>query len=203
MDEIAAPMRVEKGKILLRRGDFPAALYVVSSGLFKVSVQNPDGREQVLYFAPTGVPILEAYLPGEFTTRTKIVAETASSAWRIPTDLLTVLVEQSPPLALAMIRLFAFRLVRRDDVIVNKTGRRVDARLAEFLHAKAVKLPADKPLVIPRTLTGEQAGARLGTVRSEVSRALIRLRRRGLVDFTVKTITVIDLEGLELAAITG
>jgi CRP/FNR family transcriptional regulator len=203
LDEIATPMRVEKGDLLLRKGSFPAALYVVASGMFKISVQNPDGREQVLYFAPAGVPIMEAYLPGEFVTRTKVVAESAASVWKIPTDLLTVLVADSPPLALAMLRLFAFRLVRRDDIITNKTGRHVNARLAEFLHAKAVKIPAGQPLVIPRTLTGEQAGARLGTVRSEVSRALIRLKRRGLVSFTIKAITVLDLEGLEIAAITG
>jgi len=32
---------------------------------------------------------------------------------------------------------------------------------------------------------------------------LIRLKRRGLVSFTIKAITVLDLEGLEIAAITG
>lgn len=203
IDEIAESVRLAKGDLLLRKDAFPAAFYVVASGLFKISVQNPDGREQVLYFAQEGVPIMEAYLPGELTPRTKVVAECASSVWRIPTDRLTVLVAESPPLALAMLRLFAFRIVRRDDVITNKTGRHVDARLAEFLHSKAAKLPPDGPLVIRRTLTGEQAGARLGTVRSEVSRALIRLRRRGLVSFTTKTITVLDLEGLAIAASTG
>lgn len=203
IDEIATLVRVPQGDALFCRGEFAAAFFVVASGMLRVSVQNPDGREQVLYFAPSGVPVIESYLPGELTTRVKAVAEKASTVWRIPTDRLTVLVAESPPLALAMLRLFAFRLVRRDDAIFNKTGRHVNARLAEFLHERASKIPAGEPLVIDRTLTGEQCGARLGTVRSEVSRALIRLRNRGLLTFTIKTITILDMEGLAVAAATG
>lgn len=203
LDEIAAPMQVEKGEILFGKNAFPAALYVVASGLFKISVRAPDWREQVLYFAPEGVPIVESYLPGELTTRVTVTAELPSSVWRLATDRLTVLAEESAPLALALIRLFAFRLVRRDSIIESKTGLTVNARLAGFLLEKVRGIPDGEPLVIPRLLSGDQAGARLGAARTELSRALARLRDLRILSFTAKEITILDLAKLKTIALKG
>lgn len=203
LDEIAEPVQVEKGETLFAKGAFPAALYVVASGLFKISVRAPDWREQILYFATEGVPIVESYLPGSLTTRVSAVAERPSSAWRLPTDRLTVMASESPPLALALIRLFAYRLARRDALVESKTGLTVNARLAEFLLERIAKVPEGEPLVIPRTLSGDQAGARLGAARSELSRALGRLRELGILSFTAKSITIHDVKKLRITAVKG
>ena len=77
--------------------------------------------------------------------------------------------------------------------------RSVQRRLASFLFSLAVRSGAEagKPHVIPRQLDMNTVAARLGTVREEISRALNRMQRDGIVRLSRQEIIVTDLAALE------
>ena len=54
-----------------------------------------------------------------------------------------------------------------------------------------------KPVVIPRQLDMNTVAARLGTVREEISRALNRMQREGVLSLSRQEIVVLDIQALE------
>ena len=56
---------------------------------------------------------------------------------------------------------------------------------------------AGKSCVIPRQLDMNTVAARLGTVREEISRALNRMQRDGILSLSRQEIVVLDLNALE------
>lgn len=207
----AVALDVAKRKALFTPSDFDDdkrrlegtydGLYVVRSGLFKVRVASCDGREQVLYFAGAGKIVTEGFVPGDLETRASMVALTrGASAWRIDTERVVQLMAECPPLVLAVLRSITHRVVRTHQMISDTLGRRIDERMATFLLEQVRRIPEGKALVLPRVVTVDQLSMRLGTVRSEAGRALIRLERAGIIVVEKKRVIVRDVARLEHAS---
>jgi len=88
-----------------------------------------------------------------------------------------------------------------DEVVktLDLSLRSVQRRLASFLYSLAIRSGAEqgKPHVIPRALDMNTVAARLGTVREEISRALNRMQREGILKLSRQEIVVLDLSALE------
>ena len=176
-------------------------LFLVRSGEFKLSLISSEGREQILYLAGQGKLIGEGFLPREVQCAASAFAMVDSEIWRFDSDHVIKHIARSEAMAFALMRHMAFRSNRLIDLVLDLSLRSVQRRLASFLFTLAVRSGAEQgqPHVIPRALDMNTVAARLGTVREEISRALNRMQREGVLKLSRQEIIVIDLGALEFA----
>jgi CRP-like cAMP-binding protein len=199
LNQIAELLDVKRKRSLFRRGEPGPGLFLVKSGEFKLSLISSEGREQILYLAEPGKLIGEGFLPRDVQCAASAFAMLDSEVWRLETDAVVKLVARSEALAFALMRQMAFRANRLIDLVLDLSLRSVERRLASFLFTLAVRNNAEQgtPCVIPRQLDMNTVAARLGTVREEISRALNRMQRNGILSLSRQEIVVLDLGALE------
>lgn len=196
---IAELLEVKRKRSIFRRGEPGPGLFLVKSGEFKLSLISSEGREQILYLAEPGKLVGEGFLPRDVQCAASAFAMVDSEVWRFETEGVIKLVSKDEGLAFALMRHMAFRANRLIDLVLDLSLRSVERRLASFLFTLAVRTGAEqgKPCVIPRQLDMNTVAARLGTVREEISRALNRMQRNGILSLSRQEIVVIDLAALE------
>lgn len=192
-------LEVKRKRSIFRRGEPGPGLFLVKSGEFKLSLISSEGREQILYLAEPGKLIGEGFLPSDVQCAASAFAMVDSEVWRFETDGVIKLISKDEGLAFALMRHMAFRANRLIDLVLDLSLRSVERRLASFLFTLAVRSGAEqgKPCVIPRQLDMNTVAARLGTVREEISRALNRMQRNGILSLSRQEIVVLDLAALE------
>lgn len=197
--ELATRTEFKRKRPLFRRGDPGCGLFLVRSGEFKLSLISSEGREQILYLAGTGKLIGEGFLPHEVQCAASAFAMSDGEVWRFEHDDVVRMNAKSEAIAFAMMRHMAFRANRLIDLILDLSLRSVQRRLASFLYMLALRGGAEqgKPHIIPRALDMNTVAARLGTVREEISRALNRMQREGILKLSRQEIVVLDLAALE------
>lgn len=197
--DIAEPTEVKRKRSIFRRGEPGPGLFLVKTGEFKLSLISSEGREQILYLAEPGKLIGEGFLPRDVQCAASAFAMVDSEVWRFESDAVIRLIGSSEVLAFALMRQMAFRANRLIDLVLDLSLRSVQRRLASFLFTLAVRNGAEpgKPTVIPRQLDMNTVAARLGTVREEISRALNRMQRDGILSLSRQEIVVLDLSALE------
>ncbi len=194
-------IELKRKRSLFRRGEPGPGLFLVRSGEFKLSLISSEGREQILYLAEPGKLIGEGFLPSDVQCAASAFAMQDSEVWRFATDKIIHLAGRSEALTLALMRHMAFRNNRLIDLVLDLSLRSVERRLASFLLSLAARTGGEpnEPHVIPRQLDMNTVAARLGTVREEISRALNRMQRGGVLSLSRQEITVLDLAALERA----
>lgn len=190
---------VKRKRSIFRRGEPGPGLFLVKSGEFKLSLISSEGREQILYLAEGGRLIGEGFLPPQVQCAASAFAMSDSEVFRFDTAKVVRLVSRSEALAFALMRHMAFRANRLIDLVLDLSLRSVQRRLASFLFTLAIRQGGEpgKPVVIPRQLDMNTVAARLGTVREEISRALNRMQREGILSLSRQEIVVLDLAALE------
>lgn len=192
-------IEIKRKRSVFRRGEEGPGFFLVRSGEFKLSLISAEGREQILYLAGPGKIIGEGFLPTGVPCAASAFAMADSEAWRIDTDEMVKFMAQSEALAFAVMRQMAFRSNRLIDLVLDLSLRSVQRRLASFLYNLAIRSGAQPGQlhVIPRQLDMNTVAARLGTVREEISRALNRMQREGVLRLSRQEIVVADLQALE------
>jgi len=194
----AARRRFGKGAIVFSEGDVSNRVVLVVSGRLKVSVSSDDGREVVLGYRERGD------LLGEFTAidgqphLASVTAVEPTEALVLPADRFLAALEERPAAAMELLRSVIVRLRDADrkrlEIASLDAAGRLARRLVELaeLHGE----PADGGIRITLPITQQELAGWVGTSREAVSKALHRLRERGLIDVQRRSITVLDLEGL-------
>ncbi len=190
---------VKRKRSIFRRGEPGPGLFLVKTGEFKLSLISSEGREQILYLAEPGRIIGEGFLPPQVQCAASAFAMSDSEVWRFDTNAVVSKISRSEALAFALMRHMAFRANRLIDLVLDLSLRSVQRRLASFLFTLAVRQGGEpgQPVVIPRQLDMNTVAARLGTVREEISRALNRMQREGILSLSRQEIVVLDLAALE------
>jgi CRP/FNR family transcriptional regulator len=194
-------LEIKRKRSIFRRGEPGPGLFLVRTGELKLSLISSEGREQILYLAEPGKIISEGFLPRDVQCAASAFAMVDSEVWRFDTDQVLRMLGSSEALALALMRHMAFRTNRLIDLVLDLSLRSVERRLASFLFTLAIRHGAEpgKPCTIPRHLDMNTVAARLGTVREEISRALNRMQRNGILSLSRQEIVVLDLGELERA----
>lgn len=190
---IAIPLQRPAGTVIQVEGDPAEAMYIVVSGRVKISRIGPGGREQVLNVIPRGghfntVPIFD---DGPCPANAEALTDVQLLA--LPRDAMRRVVEEHPPLALALLREFTGRLRHLVNLVDTLALHTVQGRLAGLLleQAEAAERGAE---VVP--LTQAEMAARIGTVREMVGRTLKTFEALGLIRVERGSIAVVDREGL-------
>jgi CRP/FNR family transcriptional regulator len=189
---------VAKGSALFEPGE-PRRLYRVESGAICHYVQSAQGEDQIIEFAFAGDIIGLGHLATHVTTA-KAMVETSVSAIT-DADLERALANDN--------RLF-FRLAeageREFDYLKNKSLNADPSspiqRLANFLLA-IVSINASEgrePLIVADDVSSGYVAEQLQVSIDMLAKALLSLRRSGLVDVSGNGLRILDIAALETLA---
>ena len=190
---IAVPLQRPAGAFIQLEGDPAQAMYVVAQGRVKIARIGSNGREQVLNVIPAGghfntVPIFDG---GACPANAQALTDVTLLA--LPCDPMRRVVEQHPPLALALLKEFTGRLRHLVNLVDELALQTVQGRLAGMLLEQAAAAERGEPAA---PLTQAEMAARLGTVREMVGRTLKSFEALGLIRLDRGQITILDRVGL-------
>lgn len=194
--------KVARGAALFTDGQTAEGLFVIRTGEIKLTKSGKDSREQILYLARPGRPVVEGVRFDGGTYPASAVAMRAASAVLITNQSLAMLGDARPEILRLLLDLRARRSDRTLALVSDLSLRTVPARLASFiatLVARRVDRGEDARNLV-RDLTTETVAGRLGTVREEISRGLAYLEREGALKVSPDLIEVVDVTRLETIA---
>ena len=185
----AMPLRAPSGSVLFRPGDPCKGFVLLRSGRARVDLIAEDGHALLLYRVEPGqaCAITTSCLFAGEAYSAEGTAETDCEGLLLPAALFSRLVEDSAAFRTFVLAGFAARLGALMGRIEDLSFRSVDARLADYLLARA-----------PGTVaaTQQDIAADIGTAREVVSRRLAAFAKAGLVRTERGAITPLDLDGL-------
>lgn len=199
----AKPRVVSKGDMLCTAATPISRLFVVHSGLLKISRITAQGREQIIRTVTPGEVVGErAFLTGEISQE-QIVALEDSRICTFEHQDLSTLLAQYPDVGARMLRTLSDRLASVERLLASVTSSDVEARVAAYL----LDLPqrfAGNQMVVTLPMAKHEVAAYLGTTPETVSRKLSSLvKQRAISLRSSREIAIVDPEALrELAANT-
>ena len=193
------PKRFRKGARIIVQGDHSDNVFITLSGLTKVTLDTPDGREIVLSVLGSGE------LLGEFEVIEGMPQRSAGNVALlpvecrvIPADEFMAALETHPQMLLALVRVILSRLRAADRRREASASMGVSRSLAGFLVELVDRYGTADGSVIDISIhvTQEELASLVSTSRDSAVRGLSTLRTRGLIATRRRQIIVTDLDGL-------
>ncbi len=199
---IAVSRPLVAGEHLFFDGDSSEGFFAVESGRIKIYKMAADGREQVLHLVGPGQTFALASLFGEGAYLANAEAVQPSRLWLIPKEPFLELVRAEPELAFKLLAYLAGWMKRLLSLVETLSLKNVEARLAEYLLARAQEAGdmTDEGLVITFDVEKKMVASRIGTISETFSRTLKKLKDRGLIREENSRIIIIDIGSLQKMA---
>lgn len=203
LEAIAEYRSLDGGEHLFFDGDPSQGFFAVESGRIKVYKMAQDGREQVLHLVGPGQIFALASLFGEATYLANAEAIQPTKLWLIPREPFLDLVQAEPELALKLLAYLAGWMKRLLSLVETLSLKNVEARLAEYLLARAKESGhlTDEGIVFTLDMEKKMVASRIGTISETFSRTLKKLKDRGFIrEENSNIIIIIDIAGLKKMA---
>jgi len=194
IESIAHARDYRKGSYVFSQGEPGDTMYIVGSGLVKISVASADGREKTL----------DILRPGDFFGEMALLDESPRSASAVILEDSTLLVlyrndfyqtiVSNPKLVNRLLHTFVKRLREADAQISDLAFQSVAGRIARALLTFAEKFgqATDKGQALAIRLTHQDLAALVGTSRETATKALGKFRDEGSIDATEQSIVIIN-----------
>jgi CRP-like cAMP-binding protein len=194
--ELGRPREFAKGAVVFLEGDPPGEVYGVLRGKVKLWISTRDGREVAVAYKQHGELFGElAAIDGLPRSASAAVLEDATLMAVAPSRFMGF-VEQSPSLAVPLMRMLAYRLREANghqtSVRTRSALERVTASLVDLADRSGVALDGRATVA----LRHDDLAAWAGVNREAVSRALGQLRRDDLVATARGRVDLLDLPRL-------
>jgi CRP-like cAMP-binding protein len=199
--KIAREKTFVKNEVIFSEGDVGSGFYINIEGLVKIFKLSPDGKEQILHIFGPGEPYGEVPV---FSGRTfPANAETLSKcrALFFPRNAIVDLITKNPSIALNMLAVLSLRLRRFTVQVENLSLKEVPGRLAT--HFLMLSHEQEQTNTIHLNISKSQLASLLGTIPETLSRILRKMAEQNLIDVAGRKIKLLDIEGLEMLALTG
>jgi len=162
---------------------------IVLSGMARVFLRTPDGRQVTLRHARAGGSIGIGALLGKGAVSAQAVTD--CRVMRLDNEQIARLAEHDSRLALAIARELSVRLMETyDEMVVRERGSLRQRLARQLLHLAGERGHADQPLVLP--MSHEELADAVGSAREVVSRHLARFQSENIVALDRGRITLID-----------
>lgn len=185
--DAATPLDCEAGQTVLHQDEPSPGMFLIESGVVKVSRLNHNGREYILTVLDQGSTFNDVTIWDQGANPASVIAQTDCRIWCFPCQVILDIAIRHPALALIM----AANMARQARYLVGELDGlsmcSVKARLARFLLNQS---GANNYLRV--LLTQEEMASHLGTVREMVSRSLHRFKRDGIIQMQPEVITILD-----------
>lgn len=202
IDAASRTRRLAAGESIIRENDPPGGVSLVQEGLACRYKILPDGRRSILGFiVPGDLCDLRVFILEKMDH--SICALTATTVATLPREAVLDILERFPHLTRALWWSTLVEEAVTREWVVNVGQRTALARLAHlfcelFYRLAAVGLTNGGVFELP--LTQAELADSLGLSTVHVNRTLQELRRSGLLALRGKQVEILDLPGLEAAA---
>lgn len=169
---------------------------ILLSGMVRVFLRTPAGRQVTLRHARPGGSIGIGALLGEGAVSAQAVTDCA--VMRLDHAQVLRLAEEHPSLGIAIAKELSIRLIETYREIVLREQGSLRQRLARQLLHFAGEVDPERPLVLP--ISHEELADAVGSAREVVSRHLARFRSEEIVALDRGHITLVDPVRLEETA---
>jgi CRP/FNR family transcriptional regulator, cyclic AMP receptor protein len=206
LEELAHRARdahLEPGEVLGRpQQEGNEELYVLKDGRVQLYVQIPNGGEVTLSVVEGGSIFGELALGGLRSGEVYARALVPSLVCSLKTQNVQQLIESSPQVGIAMVRLLSERLREAEVRLAELAYQQVPARLANLiLRLSATEgIMTREGIKIATTYTHRQLASMIVAQREAVTRAMSELRGEGAIGMVGRRILVTDREALERTA---
>jgi len=192
-----AKRRVRCGEYLLRSGTAFQHLYVVRTGMFKSTLLDAEGREQVIGFQMAGEVLGMDGIEREICQSNSVALED-SEVWEISYGRLESLCRQDAAIQRLFHRLMSREIQRDCHMMLLLGSMNAEERLAAFLINLSQRLLArgySATRFILR-MSRREIGSYLGLTLETVSRVFSRLQREGMIRAELKSVELKDVARL-------
>lgn len=188
---------LKRGDFLFRSGDRFAALYAVHTGFLKTQILHDDGREHIAGFQMAG-DIIGMDAINSATHACDAVALEDCDICELPYEHLETLSRELPSLQRHLHRLMSREIVRDQQVMMLLGSMRAEERLASFLLDLSERFAARgySASQFQLRMSREEIGSHLGLKLETVSRAFSHFQESGLIDIHIRSVHLLDLNGL-------
>jgi CRP/FNR family transcriptional regulator, dissimilatory nitrate respiration regulator len=197
--EITSHQSINKGTILFSQGDGAHGFYLVAEGRIKIYRLSPNGQEYVMRIVGPGETIAEAAVFSGKTFPASAEALEDSRLYYLNKSDFTILIRESPQLALNMMTGLSLLLRELAQQVEDLSLKEVSARLARFLIEEAEKIssvPANG-LELPLEMKKNLLASRLGTIGETLSRTLAKMKQREIININKDIIIIRNFERLK------
>lgn len=200
--EVGPLERLRRGSVLLDSGPSTGGLFLIESGLVKMTRTSDDGRSLILsVMGPHQIAGVESLAQAELAHRTNLICLTDVTGYRIPLSTAKRLLSSLPELAAGIVNYLLLqdqeRISRIEMLTLYDVEHRILHALAEL--AQLVKPNADgASYSIP--ITQVELASLVGATRETTSSTLSLLQTRNLVTLGRRLVTAVEPKMLMDAA---
>lgn len=205
IQETARERRFRRGEILQPAGEVPENLYILRSGLVKVSSVSPEGKEQILRLLHPGEVLGELALFRALPSETSATALENGSACQLNRKDLEAAVRRFPDLALSLLAVLSERLEHAERVAAWLGLMDVEKRLARLildLAERVATVRSGEPAMVLLPVSKQQLALVLGTSQETLSRKLSLFQQRGWIRLDGRRRIVVQ-DRMALAQLAG
>ncbi|WP_420266235.1 Crp/Fnr family transcriptional regulator [Candidatus Magnetominusculus dajiuhuensis] len=180
------PFKYRRDEVIFMHGDPSDTMYFLGRGLVRLSKLSYDGRKFTLDIVEPGGFFGELCLAGEAQRRSIAEAAEDVSGFEIKKAVFEGYLVKRPEIAIKLIKIISDKRIEMEnileDMIFMDVENRVVSLLLKYTEGGTVKL----------TLTHQEIADMTGTTRVSASRAIVTLRKRGLIDTNGHRIVLIN-----------
>ena len=194
--------RCKPSEYVIRRDGTDRDVYFVVSGLVRVGVTTPQGRNIILRDVPAGDLFGEHSAIDGRSRFADVVAVRETLLASMPPEAFRAILANYPPVRERLLRVLSGAVRDLTSRVLELGARRVQGRVwAELVRlARVVQSAggaAGKSARIERAPTHHEIASRVGTSREEVTREFSRLARQGLLERQGRALLIRDVAALE------
>lgn len=199
VEQMSKVQRFKRKQAIFMPGDASDQIFLIKSGLVKVSKVTEEGKELTLMFLSQGELFGELAVFDNTPRNTMAEAHEETIICGIASDEFLKFMMARPQVGLQLTRIIAERRRKLENKIDNLLFKGAHARLAGLF----VELAADfgvrdsRGTIINLKLTHREMANLIGSTRETVSFALIDLKKDGMIETDGKRVILLDLARLE------
>jgi CRP-like cAMP-binding protein len=187
--------KLQQGEVLALQGDISPRLFLVGQGQIDAVKASSQGRNLLVTTLHAGDLFWEpAFFQEGAPLPATLEARGLAHVYVWVRDKIDVLLIDNGRILWELCRLMTQRMQHASTVVEGLAFQPVAGRLAQMLVAFSAGREEE---AIPRSLTLDEIGARIGTTREVVCRFLHRFADEGLIDITRSEFVVHDRDRLE------
>lgn len=189
----------QKGRFIFMEGEPGEAIYLLKSGLIKLTKRLEDGREHILHFVNPGDVFAEVVLfdGGSYPATAEVQEDCVVGVLR--NQDIERLLSQHPSMAISMLRIMSHRLRTAQEKVMNlalhDTARRLAFALLKMAEEHGIKKP--NGTLINLNLTNQELANLTGSSRETINRMLNSFKRARAIDVDRQQIMVLNKLKLE------
>lgn len=199
LDQVTETLEVRRRNMVWEPGHAAGMLYLVRSGIVKVSRQNDEGRELTLHFFTRDQLFGELALVSDKPQDTHAEAFEDTNLIAISKDDFSRVMMRNPILAMRMVKLVGDRRARMENRVQSLLFKSAHARLASlFLElSENFGVKDSRGTIINLKLTHKEIASLIGATRETVSFAILDLRKDNLIQTEGKRVILLDATRLK------